>query len=653
MIRDIATIIGDIVGDLSFAEELITSIHRGLREHAIGEYSETLVLRRFERALDSVIIDVNSHPTGELLKTLIREESDLTIDEIIQCLEFIYSHMVNKFQGDLAEFLSLAICSEIGQKWKSEGRLNPKARYIWGDDIRERRSTNPGSGWHKGADGLFVVEEAQSDDTSPRAFETGSSLQTTDLAIFGVVEVKSYAISYRRAATQIEKHLARLQGGLKIAEREWSPDHLYFVWQDAKREILVRTPVIGATHPEIMRLLVKPRPAKKRASPRLPRNAFERTLPYPKKILATAAYNMTGWFIASIGGRVFKEHPSPWPEFTPEEAGVNAVKAALYYIGLRDLPWRQMRIATRLYNVYGFGYENAEQHKDMIWSIRGELVSESKESEPTMDVPPEMELGEVVDCAWSFYRRCHMEEAMAYIDKAMSMIPDDYVANRLKWLRGMIHYFRAEFDKAAQTLPTPVAEHQAELWSWAEDKLTLARIFVRLDRVEDAAREIEEVSMKRLPDKSLLVSIPVCEAMVFIKRGQTDEAYKRLEVAFSRLGTMFTEMADRKARGLGIPLHYCLSGIQRAVMDMATAFALLGHLHVAMEILHKVKCVFQPALLLMKRDPALEPLRQDAEQGLRYQTWLKDREREADFGFSESEMEVLLSTLRAASASPT
>ena len=46
--------------------------------------------------------------------------------------------------------------------------------------------------------------------------------------LFGIIEVKSYRLSYQRAAFQIDHNLTRLRQGLKVGEREWPPDRLWF-----------------------------------------------------------------------------------------------------------------------------------------------------------------------------------------------------------------------------------------------------------------------------------------------------------------------------------------------------------------------------------------------------------------------------------------
>ena len=63
--------------------------------------------RSFSIAQNDVTPDIRTSPESELLKRLILEEYELTHEEVRRCLEFIYSHMINKYQGDLAEYLAV------------------------------------------------------------------------------------------------------------------------------------------------------------------------------------------------------------------------------------------------------------------------------------------------------------------------------------------------------------------------------------------------------------------------------------------------------------------------------------------------------------------------------------------------------------------
>ena len=78
---------------------------------------------------------------------------------------------------------------------------------------------------------------------------------------------------------------------------------------------------------------------------------------------------MTFWYMAQVGQRVYagKALPKGREGMTPAEAGYNAIKMQLYYMPLRPISKRQERLATRLYNVYSFGYPLGVDSKEMLW----------------------------------------------------------------------------------------------------------------------------------------------------------------------------------------------------------------------------------------------------------------------------------------------
>ena len=73
--------------------------------------------------------------------------------------------------------------------------------------------------------------------------------------------------------------------------------------------------------------------------------------------------------MSQVGKQVYlnKKKPKSWEYMTSEGAGYNSIKMMLYYVLLRDVSGRQKRIATRLYNVYCFGYPLGSDSKEMLW----------------------------------------------------------------------------------------------------------------------------------------------------------------------------------------------------------------------------------------------------------------------------------------------
>lgn len=107
-------------------------------------------------------------------------------------------------------------------------------------------------------------------------------------------------------------------------------------------------------------------------------------LAWSKEALEQAGYEMTYWYMSKVGQAIYSKKPLPegWENMSPEEAGYNAIKMMLYYIPLRIKYFRKPglsrerlrsyrqridRKATRLYNVYSFGYPLGSDSKEMLW----------------------------------------------------------------------------------------------------------------------------------------------------------------------------------------------------------------------------------------------------------------------------------------------
>ena len=352
--------IAAVIGDVDLANDLIDSVRSS---------SGATADDRFTEALDAARVDVQQGPRGQLLAAWLQDDAELTNEQVIRCLRFIYSYMINAFQGDLTELLAMGAVSECVTDWVSEGLLPGDARTIWGRAVR-MRSAKRRAGWLKGADAVVV---------------TGDEVR---LIVHAIVEIKSYPVRPARAARQLQSHLERFASGVKIEGRVFAP------YPEGDRP--------AAVDPNVLQLVVMPQGAKARSrrwalAPRL----FAVTLAWTAARLADAAYSMTAWFLGQVGQIAFRSG-SPWPKLPLDETGLNAAKQALYYVLLRPgLPAREEYIATRLYNVYGFGYAASSGQREMLWPA------------PALaGTPQAAEIAERIDRAWSHYRRCRMDEAV-------------------------------------------------------------------------------------------------------------------------------------------------------------------------------------------------------------------------------------------------
>ena len=110
----------------------------------------------FRELVGEAIRDIEHHPRGELFQRFLSRgpywdsgpippsdvEKCLADHEVGDAITFIYSFMVNTFQGCLAEILVLPACLEIVRDLKRRGDLPPQARLYAGESVRvDRKST--------------------------------------------------------------------------------------------------------------------------------------------------------------------------------------------------------------------------------------------------------------------------------------------------------------------------------------------------------------------------------------------------------------------------------------------------------------------------------------------------------------------------------
>ena len=118
----------------------------------------------FRSALAVSIRDIESHPRGKLLRKFLArgpyERSGavpkscvnqyLSDADVASAIAFVYSHMVNCFQGAVAEMLAANACLRLVRRLQRSGKLPKDARLYVGDSVGIRRIE--GRGFLKGAD---------------------------------------------------------------------------------------------------------------------------------------------------------------------------------------------------------------------------------------------------------------------------------------------------------------------------------------------------------------------------------------------------------------------------------------------------------------------------------------------------------------------
>lgn len=601
------------VGNPGLAEELIASIAVGLADSPMSTDRDPL--SRLDSAIRAVMLDLDTHKKNGLLKALISADWDSTDTDVVDCLNFVKSQIVNKFKGYLGEFLAMRLCTELAREWKRDGRLPPSAQIVWGTDIRQRERKD--GAWLQGADGLLVVVEQRANAPS--------------LVIFGVIEVKAYRGG---TASQVDSHVARLRYGLKIGECEWPADRLFVGKWDRGRSLCSKTRVTAMTRPAILRLRVKPCAPKRLSKPEWRGDSFSAPLLCTSDFLARAAYNMSIWFIEQLGARAFKTTPSPWPGMTAEAAGVNAVKQALYYILLRtQLPPRAQGIAAKLYNVYGFGYSDATGHRDMLWPGNdGQPKSGDAPKAPLSAEPPSSStMKELVDGAWTHYRRGRLAEAEQWARAANRLNAAEAAAKRVRWLLGMIRFYRADYSTACKLLPEPGAKPSPDTGVWVREILTLARANARAGQFERARALLDRAERDGSRWDHVSVAVSTIQGWMAHTSGDAARADDAVTAASTAIAGLRQQAEARDRARLGDPLFHDPGAIQIAIVDTAALLVALNRRKEALDLLARIKGLFGAVREWVAADPAFDPLRKDTLTRQGFTSWVQAR-REEDRG---------------------
>ncbi len=257
------------------------------------------------------------------------DETTLSDHECGSCVEFIYSHMVNRFKGELAELLALEPCVRLIQRLQQERHLPSGIHFYWGEMVQERRRTRRANGeskarwggFTKGADGL-LVEQIPIQQGKPQNL----------LRIHGIVEVESMTRSKRKVLEQINSHIMRLNGGVKLGIREWSPDNIALFKNAKKKDSgLIHIMVMPSTwklsrgwrsvENDNGRAIRLPEPSEPPVRTRVEEsepNVWKITLAWSQEALNQEAYKMTFWYMSQVGRHVYTDKgiPKGWEYMT-------------------------------------------------------------------------------------------------------------------------------------------------------------------------------------------------------------------------------------------------------------------------------------------------------------------------------------------------
>ena len=333
-----------------FRESLAESIR------TIETHQRSTLFQRFLR-------DGPYEDSGEIPPEMISER--LSDDETAAAIRFVYYRVINYFQGALAELLAAAPCCKVLRRLKREGVLAKAARLYVGDAVGVYRQNRKDI--LKGADFHILIEKPNR------------------VTVAGVAEVKSYYKSKKKLKSQLDKHIVRAYGGLRVNDTDYPPENVIVGY--GKERLAVRITVLPDDWelPRTFRFEATKHGRSLHVDPGVPAkqdDQIERikddrwhiTLKWSKEALAAAAFEMTFWYMGKVGEVIYSHGvPKELPKMTAAQAGYNAAKMMLYYAILRCRTKFESQRAIALYNSYGFGYalgtnfKNAEGRREMLW----------------------------------------------------------------------------------------------------------------------------------------------------------------------------------------------------------------------------------------------------------------------------------------------
>ncbi len=389
MSRKIIKEIANITGNESLSFDIKKSVSYALKNDSIHLPYQRNLKSIFNGVLSSAIYNIEENPKGRLFRRLLEygphhpNEPDTQIGngqtilsnhECGLCIYFIFSHMVNQFKGDLAELLAWKPCALLTELQQRKGIITNNLEIYFGKTIKaprrirksKKNAATRWDGFALGADGV-LVERITNNKCKDKEL----------LVVHGVIEIKSMRKSRNEILSQIDKHIARMQHGIKLCNEIWSSDEIVINKRKLVR-IIVRPDNWKLNRDyhfeksdDGSRRMIFPTSTKPPSNSNIieiNKNTWEIKLSWSHEALEEAAYEMTFWYMSQVGKSIYTDKPMPkgWESMTPEEAGFNAIKMMFYYILLRKLTNRQEYLACKLYNIYCFGYPLGVDSKEML-----------------------------------------------------------------------------------------------------------------------------------------------------------------------------------------------------------------------------------------------------------------------------------------------
>jgi hypothetical protein len=377
--------ISSIIGNRYLSESIYESIFLAVKNPDVLLDYKSTVINVFNRFLDNSIRDIENHEKGKLFKRLIeygglsfndKSLSDfppktvLGDEEFVSAVNFIYSFIINRFKGDLAEILAIESCKRLLKELQLKSSLSENAKIAFGDYIKEYQKTGILA---KGADGLFIDMDNSNNS----------------VVVKGVIEIKSMPIPVSKILKQIQNHITRLEKGVSLGLKEFNSEKVICNPQDVIKIIVVPSTWKVNRHftwlnENGIRKMSFPEPDKPQNDSKIEefgKNIYKIILKWSKEALEQAAYEMTFNYMSAVGISVFENKPLPkgLEDMPLDKIGYNSIIEKIYHnmqpYHFEDIQKnlsRQQKIEKirmiKLFNVYSFGYPLGIDSKQMLWA---------------------------------------------------------------------------------------------------------------------------------------------------------------------------------------------------------------------------------------------------------------------------------------------
>lgn len=372
----------DDLGCGPLARDVWTSLDRTRSCHGREEDPCPTPEQIFDAAMVNVIRGIEARQRFQILKRFIAHGSllpswdtmsansadPLDDEELAACVDFISGHMVQKFQGRLAELLASAPLSDLVRTLRDSGRLPQNVTLVFGGVIRcAGRSAKPqvdpcGRVGIQGPDALVF-----------------RPLSESEIEICLLAEIKSMYVSPGDLRRQCDGHIASVRRGVCLGGRWYSGAQIRTASSSGPTRVFVRPVAWKLTRnyriePDsrgIRQILMEDQelPAESGQTEQTGSDAWSIRLAWSHDALRAAAFCLAHRYMRTIGTALAQDpETATRTDMSAEEAGENDFLAQLHVAIARQddsEPDRVRRQKTiELYNVLGFGWALGHGYRD-------------------------------------------------------------------------------------------------------------------------------------------------------------------------------------------------------------------------------------------------------------------------------------------------